>query len=164
MPKKTKAGGGKLRQTKSENSSEEAEPTLEGGGGGSVLVVATGMPDEIRRHNISDEELEMLREWRTDQLTQVWFAGIGALAGSFVSAVRAVYQAFWVDEKNMKPIGVVEICEIGVAVAAVTTLVVCYVIRKPRQQSLNEKISEIRSRSKVDKHIYVSGRGSGSET
>jgi len=116
------------------------------GGAEGPLVVTTTYPNEIYRHNISDEELDMFSSWRTDHLTELWYVAIGGLVGSFVPAVNNLYIGFF--SANASGLGFVNFMEITAFVVALTAFLVCYIIRNKRGDNLENKIREIRDRAK----------------
>lgn len=109
--------------------------------------VRTTLPDQLVRHDISDQELGMFRHWRTDETTNYMLAAIGAAAGSFIGATRNVYVSYW--KEGGPPLDAVGLLEILVFVASITIVIFCYRISEKRGDKFNEKITEIRARTRA---------------
>lgn len=109
--------------------------------------VRTTLPNEVLRHDISDEELEMFRHWRTDNLTDILLTALGAAIGSFVGASKNVYNCFWkVDGPPLDFPGLLEITVFGISLSI---LLVCWLVASKRGGSFDRKISDIRTRTRA---------------
>lgn len=60
--------------------------------------VVTTQPKQILRHSISDEELDMLCETRTDMSFEILLIAIGALLGTLPKALPIMYSYFLPSE------------------------------------------------------------------
>jgi hypothetical protein len=63
----------------------------------SNYAITRTMPDELLRHDISDEELEMLKNSRHDQLRAFAWAMIALAAGAAPAALNALFASYAPD-------------------------------------------------------------------
>jgi hypothetical protein len=85
--------------------------------------LATSYPSQIVRHNISDEELDMLCEQRRDHVREYLWVALGAMAGAFPAALGGLVRYFFGEDAGQLPIDAlaqVIIFFVGGVVAAVT--------------------------------------------
>ncbi len=61
-------------------------------GGHQQPPIVTTQPDRILRHSISDEELDMLCEARSDLVLEILLIAIGAAIGALPQAISAMYR------------------------------------------------------------------------
>ena len=66
----------------------------------SRLRIRTTMPDELLRHDISDEELEALAETRRDHLWEGMWVSLGSAIGFLPTTIISIYSAYVADEKT----------------------------------------------------------------
>lgn len=57
-------------------------------------AIFTSLPEKIQRHNISDEELDMLCESRTDFVLEIMLIAAGTAIGTVPSALSSIYYYF----------------------------------------------------------------------
>jgi hypothetical protein len=69
----------------------------ESGGAPGSYTITTTLPDNELRHNISDQELDMLYKGQSDPPFNVMLAAGGVAAGAFPQLVRDLYNAFRVN-------------------------------------------------------------------
>lgn len=62
--------------------------------GGIPPRIVTTQPDQILRHSISDEELDMLCDSRTDMVLELLLISVGAIIGTLPAAVPAMASYF----------------------------------------------------------------------
>ena len=60
--------------------------------------IRTTMPDEILRHEISDEELGMLGATRKDYTVELAYVLLGAVLGSIMPTLRHIYGSYLAKE------------------------------------------------------------------
>ena len=65
--------------------------SIENSSAGNGFVVATTKPDRLLRHDISDEELEVLCEMSSSHLIEAMWAALGAFIGFSPSSIQAIY-------------------------------------------------------------------------
>lgn len=64
-------------------------------------AIFTSQPEKIQRHNISDEELDMLCESKSDLAMEVMLVAIGAGIGTAATAVSSVIRYFSATEADL---------------------------------------------------------------
>ena len=108
-----------------------------------TLPVQTSQPDFIQRHNISDDELEMLCEGRKDLVLEILWIAIGVMIGSFSSACVAMaeYRNSAATEK-MPLDDLIQIVLFWVALVATVILTIVSTKRHKRVKGLQEQIRE----------------------
>ena len=111
---------------------------------GDGFAIATTAPDELLRHNISDEELEMLCESRSDGATEGYWVAMGAMAASAPAAIPAMihYPA------SAIPMSLTDLVQIVVFWVAACLLIVLHLIRSGRGNSGSNLRTQIRNRSR----------------
>jgi hypothetical protein len=62
--------------------------------------VVTTQPDEILRHSISDEELDMLCDSRSDLVLEILLVAVGAVLGTAAAALPAMLFYFTATPEN----------------------------------------------------------------
>lgn len=75
------------------NVPQAAQPTISAAPTAAYRVSRT-VPDELLRHDISDEELDVLVDVRRDYLWEGMWAAGGIAAGSGKSAIESLYAAY----------------------------------------------------------------------
>jgi hypothetical protein len=132
-------------------------PDIVGSGGGAPLgttvyassstvpiEIVTTQPAQLLRHNISDEELEMLATIRREGLGEA----VAATAGAAVALAPAVGETIWKAyiETPFTPISIFHLIEI-VAFGATTAVgIAVYLLSGSRGNRVRELVQEIRGR------------------
>lgn len=115
------------------------------------MPIVTTRPEHILRHNISDEELDMLCEAKSDMVREFFLIALGSALGT-IHAAFLVVQSMWVVPKGQEfvpqegDIAVLMIFCVSVALSVVVGLIGFSKWR--RSNSLRETI---RNRSKREK-------------
>lgn len=107
-------------------------------------TIVTTMPDEIPRHNISDEELDMLCDPSRDELWETKWAALGAGLGALPTAVDALLDF-------SRPTGVLTVLDLVQVLIAVVAIAVWVVLRFVVQRKTAKsfiKRDEIRRRTR----------------
>lgn len=116
-----------------------AEPAL-------GLRIATTMPDELLRHNISDEELQALVDMRRDYLWEGMWVALGIALASSPTAITFLVNYFSND--NLIAISPSDLFHVIVLfVSSAIFGVLCYVTRG-KSKSAQELARKIRERTK----------------
>lgn len=114
-------------------------------GGGVPFVVKTTVPAQLIRHNIADEELEMLGQQNRDGLSEaLWAFTAGALA-ALPSAVGTLYNAYLAEERV--PISILHLVEIFIVVVCAALAVCIHIISGRRGRKASKLIEQIRARA-----------------
>ncbi|MBJ7534815.1 hypothetical protein JDN40_11925 [Rhodomicrobium vannielii ATCC 17100] len=109
-----------------------------------AVRIVTSTPTELNRHDISDEELEMFRHWRTDHVQSYGQTSLGGIIGSVIPACQAFFDAF--VSHVVKPMDVIGLLSIIVLTASSVGFALCLIIDRRRGRDYNAKIEEIRKR------------------
>lgn len=117
-------------------------PTIPGGTPG--IRVATTIPDELRRHNISDEELEMLTIESKDGLSEMFWGFAGAAAAALPSAAEAIWNAY--IEKNAVPLNLLHLAEIIIVFVCIVGAALVRIVSGGRSKRVEKLTATIRSR------------------
>ncbi|WP_127077606.1 hypothetical protein [Rhodomicrobium lacus] len=118
-----------------------------------AVRIVTSAPTELNRHDISDEELEMFRHWRTDHVQSYGQTALGGIIGSVIPACQALFDAF--VSHVVKPMDIIGLLSIIVLTASAVGFALCWIIDSKRVRDYNAKIEEIRNRTNK-KIEYVS--------
>jgi len=113
--------------------------------GDSALFVTTSMPDDIPRHSISDEELNMLCDPSRDELWETKWAALGV----FIGVVPNTGDALW-DYFNSAN-GALTVLDLIYIVLTFVSFAVWFVLRivvKQKTTTSLAKRDEIRARTK----------------
>jgi hypothetical protein len=63
-------------------------------------TIATSYPDQILRHNISDEELDMLCEQRKEHTREMMWASIGVVGGALPGTIAGTITYIWGEKSG----------------------------------------------------------------
>lgn len=111
----------------------------------STLNIRTTMPDELLRHNISDEELTDLADTRRDSLWEGMWVALGSAIGFLPTTIMAFYQAYFKDVPI--PISFIDLFQVILFfVSAAIFIVLCIVLRSKSQTATN-LVTAIRNRT-----------------
>ena len=113
--------------------------------GATSIKISTSLPDEIHRHNISDEELDVLCDPSRDELWETKWAAVGAFLGTAPSAIQTGWNYWNSETSKLSIIGLVEILIMVVALAI--WFVLRFVVSQKKSTS-QEKRDEIRTRTR----------------
>ena len=103
-------------------------------------------PDELRRHDISDEELGILYETRRDYLWEGMWVAAGVALGAAPTCATALISVILKDTEKTFPIGdVVQVVIFFVAIAVFGVL--CYSMRN-KTRNVRDLVTAIRERTR----------------
>jgi hypothetical protein len=111
---------------------------------GPGLTIRTTAPDELLRHDISDEELDMLCEARKDNLTEGLWAAIGACLGGLPSAIPALVNY----RTATQPMSLADLLQIVIFCIAGALAFVLWRICRARGKRATALQTDIRNRTK----------------
>jgi hypothetical protein len=121
-------------------------------------TIACTMPDQLLRHNISDEELDMLCEGRRDNVWEGMWVAIGLLVGSLPSAANAL----WKYDPKSPTLALVDLIQIVIFfISLVMAGVLCSIVVR-RGRAVTKKEAEIRARTQRI-HQGQAGADAGTE-
>lgn len=119
------------------------EPPHEGKFTAGGYSIACTMPDQLLRHNISDEELDVLCDPPRDDMRELKWAAFGALFSSIPGAADAL-----LGYSPTEPVGRLALFQIVVLfVSAAVWLVLQFAVRR-RTRTAHDKRTEIRARTR----------------
>ena len=125
---------------------ETAEKREEGISGDPNVIVSTTLPDELRRHDISDEQLTMLVGLSSGNENQLLWIMIGGAVGSISAAVSNFYHAYFAPNPVSLTFGA--LFEIVVFATTAALAAVCYKIVGWRRNSASVEAQGIRERTR----------------
>jgi len=114
-------------------------------GGESRFEIETTQPERLLRHDISDEELEILANNGSDGLSQAIWAFFGATLGALLPAADALYQAYWVRTAALTVLGLLSVL---ILVVGLVLVVGGNVVSRNRGSTASSLVREIRSRGR----------------
>jgi hypothetical protein len=101
------------------------------------------LPDELLRHDISDEELAMLCGSRRDGVREGMWAAVGTFGGALpAGAAGLVAYSVGKDAGKLALIDLVQVVILFVALALSLTLAIIVFAKRPGEKPLEEKIRE----------------------
>lgn len=109
----------------------------------SEIPVETSFPDTIVRHNISDEELDVLT---SSQSNEAMWAFVGITTGALIPAVNTVYKAFYASPPV--PITGIGLLQIGLFVLGASVAVALKISNWKKVEPATRKAQEIRDRTR----------------
>ena len=115
-------------------------------GSGGYSVVRTH-PDELLRHDISDEELEALCNMKRGPLYEGKWTAIGLFIGGLPQTIQAIYSAYIIDEKvaiSMWDLTAIVVVGISAALFGVLHFVV-----SDTQEVADKLLEKIKNRPKI---------------
>ena len=111
------------------------------------ISFATTLPDQLLRHNISDEELTMISSLNRDPLLESFWGFLGIGVGTFIPSISAINNAYFIAESDKLPfIDLLQI--VFCSVFSFAALVVLVIIWKRNKQATN-LVEKIRNRKKL---------------
>jgi hypothetical protein len=131
-----------------------SRPHQEAGGGAAPinpfstttsLSLVTTYPERILRHNISDEELDMLCESKKDFILEFLWAAIGALAGAAPGAIVSIH-AFATSKEGFILRGE-DLAQIAIFWSAIAVIAVAGTVSFSRERRAKSLQRQIRERS-----------------
>lgn len=123
-----------------------------------TYVLSTTHPEALGRHDISDEELEMVTQSPPDRLWEAMFTSAGVALGSSVPAITAVWSAYLRGLFGFaaKPLSAEDALQVVLFAAAVAVTVVCWHATKGRQSAVDKLKDDIRARPSSRALLYAS--------
>ena len=121
--------------------------------GGYEIKISTTVPDKIVRHNISDEELDVLCDSSRDELWELRWAALGALLSALPAAMEGLYRYVTSPEGQMGPLTLFQV--LIAFVSAAVWLVLTFIVPRKAARSSGKR-DEIRARTS---QIENTGRG-----
>lgn len=119
------------------------QPKVGGASGAGGIPIKTSQPDSLLRHNISDEQLQMLSDLKRDGLYQLGWAAVGGVAGSVVPAIEAVWRSY--AETPAHPLTVVGLLNIAVLLISLTAAGISFPVARSRAQAASDLVKQIRT-------------------
>lgn len=109
--------------------------------------IVTTLPDDIRRHNISDEDLDLLCESRSDYALEIVLLAGGGAIGSAPAAMSAVFAYLKSTEEAPAKISTVDFSQMMLFFACCAVAICVGLIFKARSNRAIDLRDKIRARS-----------------
>lgn len=109
-----------------------------------VYIIETTRPPTIRRHDISDDELELLRITAVDGFLEAFWGCVGALFAALPSAIESAWDAWF--SKTPHSLTLIHTIEIVIVVAAFSAAVTLRLVIRRNNQRTNDLVKNIRNR------------------
>jgi len=122
-----------------------AEPPNGGiniGGIGQNPPIVTTQPERILRHTISDEELDMLCDSRTDLVLEILLVSVGATLGTVPAALPAMYSYFSAQAPNLTLGDFIQVIIFWAGMVLAVGIGIVYTKKSRRSVSLRDQIRE----------------------
>lgn len=110
------------------------------------LVFDTSLPDQLKRHDISDEELDMLAQWRPDKSWEILLAAFGVFLGSATPAIASFVRAYVYTPAQ--PLSLEGLIHVVFFVGSLIAMAICWHSTRRRKDAVEEKVGEIRTRKR----------------
>lgn len=111
---------------------------------GAGIPIETTRPERLLRHNISDEDLEMLAGLRREGLSEVFWGLFGASIVSLPPSIAALVDTY--SSSPPAPLTVLHLVEIAISAAAITATVLTLIIWRVWGHPARDLVSEIKKR------------------
>lgn len=121
--------------------SEDKEEQKEG------LKVKTTMPDELLRHNISDEELQVLADMRRDHLWEGMWVALGIFLGFIPTVFSAIKNAYFIEERARISMSGGDLIQVILFAASFFIFALLCYIFKNKGKSAGDLVDAIRKRT-----------------
>lgn len=118
------------------------QPQIGGASGAGGIPIKTSQPDSLLRHNISDEQLQMLSELRRDGLYQLGWASIGGIVGSLGPSAEALWKAF--AASPAQPLTILGLLNIAILLMSITAAAISFPVARSRSQAAVDLVAQIR--------------------
>ena len=115
--------------------------------GATTIPQSTTQPNVILRHNISDEELEMLNTSRRDGILEAIWGCAGAGIGLIVPALASINDSFWAEPKV--PLNGLGLFQILICFGTLSVAASLYKFRANRATNAGDLVKEIRGRQRM---------------
>ena len=116
-------------------------------GPGQQTRIIVSRPDEIVRHEISDEELQMLSELRRDWTMEAFWGFSGAALGATKGAFSALFAAYGGTKEIPMPSG--DLFEVVLFSICVSLAVILLIVSQSRGSRASDLVKTIRDRKKT---------------
>lgn len=147
-----RSGPSKPRALQSITPSATSATHVSGSGGSTPTTVARAgseypiritKPSEILRHDISDEELNLLASTKRDSFSEAFWAMVGAAVVALPPAIKAIVN--YAHGASVDGVGILEIAIFLVTVSIGGTI---WVVGASRSKTASNLVAEIRARSR----------------
>lgn len=110
------------------------------------LSIRTTLPDVLFRHNISDEQLTMLSEYKRDHLLEAKWAAAGGFFGSASPAISAIWDAYIAEPAIMMPAG--DFVQVLIFFGALIAFGILQYAGRNKSRDVNTLVKAIRDRTR----------------
>jgi len=117
----------------------EDQPTVTG------YTVERTSPDQLLRHDISDEELGILSDMRRDHTWEGMWASLALATGAAPNAIAAIWQGYAATPSV--PIGAVDLIQTIFFFVGLVLAGVLFLITRSRAKTAADLVTEIRGRT-----------------
>lgn len=122
-----------------------------------AYTIKRTQPDEIVRHDISDEELTTLSDTKRGGLWEAMWIALGMSAGFAETAVSAIVDSYSSDK--VQPLSVGDQAQVIIFFCALVAFIILWFVHGNKRKGAKDLVDEIRKRSKQE---VGSGQGSSS--
>ncbi len=110
--------------------------------------ISLSQPDEIVRHDISDEELQMLSDLKRDWTMEAFWGFLGGAIGVAKGAYSALLTAYGGDTKNPMPSG--DLFEVILFFVCFSLGVLLFIVTISRSSGAVNLVANIRDRKRKE--------------
>ena len=127
--------------------------------------IIRSQPDEIVRHDISDEELTALSDVRGDYLWEGKWVAAGVCLGVAPTTIQALFDSYWGENEQLMGLG--EQVQVMIFIGSLVAFLLLWRVLRNKRRDAKELVEEIRKRTRRDVHdgarqVPESSRGSQS--
>lgn len=113
-------------------------------------TIITTQPDHILRHSISDEELDMLCDAKSDMVLEILLIAAGSAVGTLAATGAAIMKYFSASSDVPHNLGPVDFLQIIIFFGSLLVALSVGLIFKKKRGSSSTLRDQIRQRSKTD--------------
>ena len=113
---------------------------------GTAYKISRTLPDEIVRHDISDEELTLLADARIDYQWEGMWVALGISLGAAPTAVPAILRAS--DSNGGLTVSGGDLVQIVIFSCAIVATVILWWIMKGKRKNVRDLVNSIRKRTR----------------
>ena len=110
--------------------------------------ITRSQPDEIVRHDISDEELTQLADLKGDYLWEAMWTALGLAAGFAPTAIAAISNAYFAEDPT--PISGGELAQVVLCFCALVAFAIVGLIMTGKRGDARKLVRTIRDRTRKD--------------
>lgn len=109
--------------------------------------IVTTQPDRILRHNISDEELDMLVTGKSDSAREIFLLASGGVLGAVTQGLSTILKYYRTKEGEPNNLGTADFISVIVLFSCLVLAVALFAVSNARAKQTKSLVDRIRARA-----------------